>query len=153
MPVTPEVVATVWHKWFGTASAKPTANRKSPPPRWLPWPLTCSQHATADRRAEQVAYATVKSASDLQLIALPLNRLLGLKATARLRAPGQRDGRPGCRSRDPRRSGRRQEARQPQRRRTLVAPPPLAPVPAWPEFGRVPIRATQCLGRQTIHPR
>ncbi|PVZ52580.1 hypothetical protein C9424_19735 [Arthrobacter sp. H-02-3] len=25
--------------------------------------------------------------------------------------------------------------------------------PSWPEFGRVHIRATQCLGRQTIHRR
>lgn len=36
--------------------------------------------ASADRRAEQVAYATVQTASDLQLIALPLGRLLDLKA-------------------------------------------------------------------------
>jgi hypothetical protein len=32
-PITPEVVATVWHKWFGDSTGEP----EPPRPGWRPW--------------------------------------------------------------------------------------------------------------------
>jgi hypothetical protein len=40
-PITPEIVAGVGHKWFGTSEGDSTGEPEPPTPAGPPWPLTC----------------------------------------------------------------------------------------------------------------